>query len=315
MQKTNKTWEKEPAAPPRVLVLGASGRLGRMVAQGWRDADLCPVWQMRRGRDGAGRMIWSPLQAPAPAALRGRVDVVLGLAGVVPGPDAVLADNLRLGLAALRAGQVLGARHVFLSSSVAVYGRSDQPHPEDEPPAPFTAYGQAKLAMEQAALAEWRAMGPDAPGLTCLRIGNVAGADALLGGSVANWLARPPGDRAPLVLDRFGTAPDGHGPRRAYIGPQGFAQALACLCARAMRGPLPERLNLAAPGVVDMAALLVETGLVAGRDWHWRAAGPQALPVMALDTAQLVALCPMAKEAGQAAQLVGQWQAMRTGAQ
>ncbi|TCP58680.1 nucleoside-diphosphate-sugar epimerase [Rhodovulum bhavnagarense] len=296
---------------PRVLVLGASGRLGRMLRRGWAGADLRPVWQLRHEPAGVDEVVWSPLGAPVPEILSGRIDVVLGLAGVVPRPGAALGDNARLGLAALRAGHAVGARHVFLASSVAVYGRGEAPHSEDEAPAPAAAYGRAKLEMEQAARAEVRAIGPGAPGLTCLRIGNVAGADALLGGSVATWQTTPSDRRVPLVLDRFGDGPAAPGPRRAYIGPQSLAKVLACLCRHAMTGPLPDCLNIAAPGVVDMAALLGETGLVAGRDWTWRAAAAGALPMLALDDARLARLCALPPCAGTAAGLVAEWRAMQ----
>ena len=282
-----------------VLVLGASGRLGRFLAAAWAAAPpegVAVRWQWRRGAGGAGgpdRVIWDPLAAPVPEGA-GPVDVVLDLAGVVRGAPQDLARNTDLARAAWDAGLALGARHVFLPSTGAVYGRGTGAWSEADPPAPESDYARAKLEMERAARG-WAAV-PGAPGLTCLRMGNVAGADALLAP-----LGRDPARE--VVLDRFA---DGQGPRRAYIGPLGLAAQLARLVRRAGQGaPLPEVLNLAAPGVVAMADLLAAAGV----HWHWRPAPEGALPELALDLGRLHALCPPAPSG--AAAMVDEWRALR----
>mgnify|MGYP005850298485 CR=1 FL=1 len=191
----------------RVLVMGASGRIGAYLRQFWPGLGLDPVWQYRANApDGA--LLWSPLAYSVPDV--GPVDTVVCLSGVTQG--AALALNTDLARAALDAARVLGAKRVLLASSSAVYGASPGPHFEDGPCAPATPYGVSKLTMEQAALAQAGALA-----VCCLRIGNIAGADALLGGLTPGTVP---------VLHHFS---DGRAPRRAYIGPKTLAHVLAQL--------------------------------------------------------------------------------------
>lgn len=270
-------------SPPRVLVLGASGRLGQMLARHW-GSDLDPVWQWRHGSAAPGRVILDPLQDSAPGL---RADLVLGLAGVVPGRGD-LALNTDLACAAVDLAAACGAAHVFLSSSAAVYGPVPGPLRETPDPAPASAYGAAKLAMEQAALARAAALGVAA---TALRIGNVAGADALLGGI---------GD-GPVQLDRFDA---GHGPRRSYIGPCAFARVMAALMQAAHAGhPLPARLNLALPGAIDMADLLRAGDI----PFTWRTAPESARAEVVLDVSALGVLVDLPP--ARPADIIADWRA------
>ena len=278
------TLSPDPAmtAPARVLVLGASGRLGRLLRAGWRGrGDVAPLWQYRGAAPADapdGALVWDPLAGTVPDA--GPIDAVLGLAGVVAGDAAALARNTDLAHAAQAAGAALGARHVFLTSTAAVYGTGG-PHPETAAPAPRTDYARAKHAMERAAAG--------IPGCTVLRIGNVVGADMLAGAAA----------RGTVMLDRFA---DGRGPRRSYIGPGAFADVLAGLARRAAAGArLPGLLNLAAPGAVAMADLLA----AAGHDWRWRPAPETALPELTLDVTRLGGLVPLAP--ADPAAMVAEW--------
>jgi nucleoside-diphosphate-sugar epimerase len=284
----------------RVLVLGASGRLGSMLRRYWTPAqhNLAALWQMRPSGSGAlaqsgpDIVLCDPLRSIPDC---GPVDVVLGLAGVVPGRNTGdLALNSALGLAALRCGAALGARHVFLSSSAAVYGGAPQDLTEADALSPTSPYGQSKLAMEHAVLTA-AAMYP-LP-VTALRIGNVAGADALLG-PVEGHIR---GERR--VLDQFA---DGQGPVRSYIGPCALADLLARLVVLAARGTaLPARLNLALKGAVAMADLCEEAGLTVA----WRPAPPQALPRVVQDVTQLARLVPVPRARARA--IIADWHADR----
>ena len=78
---------------------------------------------------------------------------------------------------------------------------------ETMPADPVSEYGRAKRDAEQALA---KGLAGSGVGLTCLRIGNIAGADALLGGQAASGAAQ-------VVLDPVAGQP--MGPERSYIGP------------------------------------------------------------------------------------------------
>ncbi|AOZ70393.1 hypothetical protein LPB142_14530 [Rhodobacter xanthinilyticus] len=264
-----------PPPVPRLLILGGTGRLGGLLRRAWgggAEAGIAPVWQTRGAAPGAGDWLRvDPLAEPEALAAAARAaDVILCLSGVTAGDAKALSLNVTLAEAAVAAAEAAG-RPVFLASSAAVYGAGAPPGPEGwaegDALAPAAPYGAAKAAMEAACGGR--------PGIVILRIGNVAGADALLG------RAAPEGGRG---LDIFA---DGIGPRRAYIGPQALARALARLTRLAAAGAdLPAVINLALPGTVAMEALLT----AAGAPYTARPAPPGAIAEVALDCARAVAL-------------------------
>ena len=124
-------------------------------------------------------------------------------------------------------------------------------------------------------------------GLTLLRIGNIAGADALLGGN-------EPGRR--VVLDPVAGQ---NGPERSYIGPTVLAAVFSRLAALVVEGTaLPVLLNVAQPGRIAMGDLLD----AAGRDWGFGPPNAAVLPRLTLATDRLAALVPL--PAASAADLV-----------
>ena len=255
-----------------------------MVQRGWRgDRRLAPAWQGRRsGADGLRFDILSDPVALAQACAA--AEVILCLAGVTPAPGARLEDNAALARAVLEAAE---GRPVLLTSSAAVYGRAGGLCREDGPAVPAAPYGQAKIEMERIAAQHG---GP----VTCLRIGNVAGADQILGRADTG---------AAMVLDRLA---DGRTPARSYIGPVTLARVLADLCLVAGSGrALPRLLNVASPGAVEMGALLD----AASHPWQPRPAPPDAIAEVVLDTATLNRFIPLDPEAGRAARLVAEWRA------
>ena len=265
----------------RILHLGASGRLGRLLARAWAGPagaglDVRPVWRRAEGAP-PGALLWSPLDEPMPEAEP--VDVVIDTAGVTHGDAATLSLNAGLAEAALAAAERLGARWALLPSSAAVYGAG--PCREDAEPEPASNYGRAKLAMEHAVAGR---------PATCLRIGNVVGADALVGRNEGS-----------AVLDRL---PDGRAPRRSFIGPEGLARVLAGLARLAARGQaLPDVLNVATPEAVGMEALAEAAGFA----WRHREAPPGVIPVVALDTARLEATLPGAAGPADPDAMVAEW--------
>jgi nucleoside-diphosphate-sugar epimerase len=286
---------------PTVVVLGATGRIGGILRRGWAQGAgqgrFDVLWQARAGAgtgpqtdpesDSETWAVFDPLKDPdaLARAVKG-ARAILCLAGVVPGRGGDMADNAALARAAIRAGAISGAK-VLLTSSAAVYGARPGVLDEATPLAPVSAYGQAKADME----ARGAELAHDLGVVVCaLRIGNIAGVDAILGG----W---KPG----FSLDRFA---DGRTPRRSYIGAQTLTRVLGDLL---MADRLPGVLNVASPGPVEMGALLDAAGL----DWVPRPAPDGAIDVVALSTEALARYTSL-PEISPAA-LVGEWRAM-TGA-
>lgn len=229
-----------------VLLVGASGRVGRMVMMHWRNLPgrVAPRPQYRNDCPKGG-LFWDPLDGPDrlldAANQTGGFGTMVVLAGVTPAPGKVLGMNRVIAEACVSAAKMAGIRRVLLASSSAVYGLGDgTPFSEDMPCAPVNDYGRSKLEMEQACAA-WRETGVD---LCCLRIGNVAGADALL----LN-IAKTKSDDV-VTIDVF---EDGCGPLRSYIGPRTMAAALQSLCE--YPAPLPDVLNFAVPTPLRMESL------------------------------------------------------------
>lgn len=249
---------------PEVLVLGATGRIGRVLQHVW-EAD---------GR--AGSVLWHGRRSIASSMLnhvefdmlrdvgalttaaRNRA-AILCLAGVIPGRGDNMKDNVALAEAAIRAGAKAGAR-VFLVSSAAVYGAQTGILLELSQLRPQTDYGRAKMEMEMRGLALGAELGVP---VCILRVGNIAGLDAILGG----W---QPG----FKLDVFD---DGRSPRRSYIGVQELARVIAEVL---ITPDLPKIMNIAAPGTVEMGALLDAANL----RWTPRQALDSAIPEVCLNT-------------------------------
>ena len=268
---------------PDTLVLGATGRIGRVLQHSWNCASLRDqvLWQGRVAtglRQDVTQVILDPIADPAAVARAAAGRQVLCLAGGVPGRGE-LTDSWRLGEAALRATAPGG--RVVLCSSAAVYGNQSGDLDEEARLHPINEYGRAKVVMEQRGVILAAKLGVQ---LCVLRIGNIAGLDAILGG----W---GPG----FQLDQFG---DGTTPARSYIGVATLARVLGDLLALPQ---LPEVLNLTQPGPVEMGALLTAAGL----DWTARLASEAAIARVALNTELLQKLVPVA--AADAGQMVQEW--------
>ena len=240
------------------LLLGSNGQVGRALTRLWPSSH--PV--VRHARSDDADYVWDMITPPP--TIPQDVGTIVVLSGVTRGQVALNTD---LALAAVDLAQRAGGLRVLIASSQAVYGRPAGPVSEDMTCDPDTAYGQAKLAMEQAVAGH--------PNVTCLRLGNVAGCDGLLG---------PALQREQIFLDRF---LDGQSPRRAYIGPKVLGDVIRTLAG--ITRPLPAVLNVAQPGLVSMDAMLSAAGLC----WTWQAAGPQALDELDMDCSRLAGLMPL----------------------
>jgi len=259
---------KAPPGQARIVVLGGTSHVWRAMAPYWqREApDIEAVVWARRPAPGID--VVSPL---AEAASRlPPCYVVLAMWGVTSGPRPALDANIRLARAAQEIGRRLGAGAVFHAMTGAVYAPSGEALAETADLAPRHDYGASKLAAEQA-LAE------ATPRPIRLRLGNVAGTDAL-----ADGMAEAARARTPVRLDRFS---DGTTPRRAFIAPDDLARAVSHLVRRAEDLPWSV-FNLAGPTPVEMAALVAHAGVC----FEYRPAPASALPVQHLDTSRLAAL-------------------------
>ena len=271
-----------------VLLLGATGRLGGMLRRHWPEPQALRS-QSREPRPGFYDFkLPNAEESPSDAALaaaRG-ARAIISLAGVTPARaragGVALEDNATLALAALKLAEAAGVPQLLVASSAAVYGAEDGPLREELSCVPLSDYGRQKLAMEKVV---HKAQSETA--VTALRIGNVAGADAILGG----W-------RPGMQIDRF---PDGRTPSRSYIGPVTLARVLHALC-RADK--LPPILNIAAPGEVEMGALLDAAGLA----WQPKHAPAAAIPEVRLNTNALERHVDFTPETQTPVGLVHEWQ-------
>lgn len=266
----------------RLLILGATGRVGQMLRRYWaahppQDLDL--VYQSRCPIDGH-----VSYQLGDDPACFGPINRVLSLWGVTSGGDAALSANTTLALEAQRIAAACGVNHVLHASSIAVYTPSEQPHCETDPTTAANAYGAAKLAMEQALAT---ATGPKT---TALRIGSVAGAESLAA-AVHNG--------GKITLDRFAS---GHGPERSYIGPADLAEVLTALC-HLPPASLPMKLNVGAHRPTRMETLLSAGGWTHG----WRDAPDTARERATLDTSLLRSLVNLPDHTGNPDEIAAQW--------
>ena len=275
------TWTKNSAqsvvthdAFPRTVVLGSKGRLGRILRIVWGNNPKI-VWHARRP---APSVIGCDLldNPEELAQLLAPAQAVIVLAGPAGQGGQVHADLARA---------VLSARpsraRVFLPSSAAVYGAQANPLIENRATQPLSPYGRAKAQME--------ATVQEARNVTSLRIGNVAGADAALGG----W-------HSEFKLDQFS---DGRTPLRSYIGPIALANALADLVAHP--GPLPSVLNVAQEPALEMGAVLDAAQL----PYAHQPAPPSAIAEVSLCTKTLARYTEL--NLADAKHMVSEWRALR----
>ena len=254
----------------KVLILGAGGKVGRLLARAWRHcppAGIEPVFQSRVA-EGAGGLRWQEGDALADLP---RVAAVVALWGVTPGAPRVCSENTRLALLAGEIARTLGAERLFLASSAAVYGPvQDGRLTEDIPlPVPPGSYGKSKLDMEHA-MKNWAARPGPRPRISALRLANVVGADSLFAALKSG---------GPVTLDRFA---DGGGPARSYLTAGDLGRILQALvtCPPAT---LPPVLNVAGRRALAMADLV----RTAGAEVVWRPAPATATQRVELDTTLL----------------------------
>lgn len=275
----------------RILLVGSGGRIGRMISYNW--TQMLPSGQsfIRQGRvqdwpTDSSSLQWDPANGVAALCTWvdrfGPIDVMFILSGVVPAPGCDLSLNTTIAQTCLDGAKAAGIRRVLLSSSSAVYGAyKNLPYKETDYTKPVNAYGEAKLTME----ALGRSYVTDDFEVSALRIGNVAGADALLLNR-----AKATADR-PLLIDRF---QDGSGPSRSYIGPKTLARVCQTLTTTLSR--LPAVINVAAPEPLKMEELAIAANI----PWTYKPAPSTAHQNITLDCGNLTLLHEFEKKASSA---------------
>lgn len=265
--------------------MGANGRVGRLIVSTWANRDspwhFVPLQYRRPQTHFNSRNIpWDVSDGPD-GLLKwmdrfGALETLIVMAGVTPATSSDMTLNTVIAKAYLDAARVAGIKRVLLASSSAVYGFGDgSPMSEAHSCAPVNTYGKSKLVMEAMA----RNVAADTNiEICCLRIGNIAGADALL----LNASKATP--EAPLIIDRFA---DGAGPRRSYIGPTQAGDVLAQLACH--QGTLPPVLNLAGTAPIQMEELAITAAL----PWRYATAPQTARQSITLDCSVLAALINM----------------------
>ena len=272
--------EPPEIAPIPILVTGAAGRVGRALRVLWGPTlhKIQPILWQSRQLTALDDLFWDIGQNPPPVLPKGLI--LLHLAGKTSGAAQDLAQNAQIINAVCAAAVAAEARHMFLMSTAAVYAPGPLPLDEAMPPAPQNPYGASKLAAEAVAVQAMQGR------LTILRLGNLAGADALLGNT-------KPG--VPVSLDPV--VGQVGGPERSYIGPRVLAQILADLIRRVAEDlPLPHVLNLAQQPPVAMADLLQARG----QPWSFGPPRASVVPRVALNTDRLAALTDVPRTSPQA---------------
>ena len=160
-------------------------------------------------------------------------------------PDELQAINVEFVKRLLNRATATGVAHIVLASSASVYGNiADTPLTEEVCLQPVSAYGTSKARMEDAVHAACTE--ENTPAITILRIGNVAGSDALLATA-----ERHASSGAPMTLHRF---PDGAAPIRSYIGPEDLFNVVYALSHPHI--DQPRVVNVASPHAISLDVAL-----------------------------------------------------------
>ncbi len=281
----------------KIVVIGATGRLGRIMRHQAARNGVSDrfIWQCRHNNQaGSGCWInWDPDAGAKPAArLASAIEhaavgvpvCVLNLAGATPtganlSTESMEISNVWLTKQIMAAATLTKAARIMFASSAAIYGRPETDQPPFEETAkisPLNAYGKSKGRMEN-----WvRENTPHGINASLLRIGNVAGSDALLGQLINNTDAKP----LKFMVDCFAS---GNGPRRSYIGPESLFHVLLALAD--CTTPLAQAINIASQPAVTMDALL--DAWIEKRpkdlDYRFQPAPKQAIETVVLNTGVL----------------------------
>lgn len=218
----------------------------------------------------------------------GTLDALVVLAGVTPATASDMNLNTSIAQAYLHAAIACNIPRVILASSSAVYGAGQgDPLKETDPCLPLNDYGRSKLDMENFA----RTQVSTQLEICNLRIGNIAGADALL-------LNAAKAKGVPLQIDRFENK---RGPLRSYMAPKHLANVLTQLATSPK--PLPFILNVAGEHPVYMEDLATAAQI----PWEYKVAHPSAQSKITLSTLALSEFVDFPADSGIPRVIVEDW--------
>lgn len=225
-------------------ILGSNGKLGSVLH---RHASRKLLGWKGQTRSGAGDVNWSGsiLDAVDCEIFQPGAVIINMIGSTSQNEDELQSVNVSFVQELLQHAAKTGVAHIILASSAAVYGNGGETAlTENAPLKPITPYGASKARMEDIVHATASRAG--FPAITILRIGNVAGSDALL---LAARNRDAKGE--PMLLHRFA---NGTAPVRSYIGPRDLFDVVHALShphAKSIR-----TLNVAAPAPLSLDAVL-----------------------------------------------------------
>lgn len=256
-----------------------------MIATYARHAGLDWHTQARRPQ---ADILWSgDMKDPATGKIFRPDATLINMIGATTGDAAHLHDsNVRFVEDLLTVAADTGVAHVILCSSAAIYGQAGRsPSHETDTPAPITPYAESKAAMEEIAktLSADKVFRAKGPKITVLRIGNVAGADALLAAAERHTKAK-----TPLPLHRFA---DGSAATRSYLGPRDLFETIRRMII--IDTPL-HTINTTHPQAVTLDALVraYKTHLLPDLTWEDTPAPDIIPPVVTLSADKISRLVP-----------------------
>ncbi|MEL6958809.1 MAG: NAD(P)-dependent oxidoreductase [Pseudomonadota bacterium] len=262
-----------------VILLGAQGRLGTLLGKAAQRADA--GWLLQGRRKGVD-VRWSG--DPKNKEIFRPDATLINMIGLTRGTNEALeAANVTFVRDLLTGARATGLRHVILASSAAVYGRPADDGSrlkEEDALNPLSDYGRSKCAMEKVA----NEFANDLA-ITVLRIGNVAGADAIFeasGAALAN--------RRPLKID---TLSNERTPLRSYICPTDLYRVVEATVRHTPDGL--RCLNVAQPEPVALGELAeaYATTLFDDLTVTTRPADDAVLPCVVLSTDRLSEITPL----------------------
>ena len=258
-----------------VTVLGANGKIGRNLMACARVAQL--GWRAQ-ARTGQADIIWSGDMAQSSAVFE-RGGTIINMIGHTGTDAALLHDvNVRFVEDMLVQAASAGVAHVILASTAAVYGNAGlAPLDEETSLHPTSPYGRSKAMMED--VARNFAANPHSPAITILRIGNVAGCDALMAAAQHHVAVK-----TAMPLHYFA---NGATLQRSYIGPRDLFRAIKGLATPHADGL--RVFNVVHPQPVGLDGLLAgyRAHVVPAREWVRTPAPTGTIPSVTLCTRRL----------------------------